>query len=350
MILDPILDLFRGKAVTIPPFDGALKPNTALDEGLVLRAVPSPDTLAVAEGEVVYAGGTEVRRLTKGDIVATFEHDVTALAASPGGRIAVGLADGTVTLVGGEGARLAFSCPVALAFEGEDALLVCNGSDARPATAWAADLMEGNRSGSVWRVDLSSGARQPLARGLGFPYGVAVDRAGGRIIVSESWRHRLVAILPGTGRLVPVLSELPGYPARLSAIVEGGYLLAVFAPRNRLIELVLQEDAYRCDMMREIDPSNWIAPSLSPSRSFLEPLQNGGVRTMGIHKPWSPSRSYGLVAELDADLQPVASHHSRANGARHGITSAIAFEGAILAASKGGDCIVRIARRGGGPS
>ena len=33
----PTLDLFRGKAVTIPPMDGALKPNTALDDAEVVR-------------------------------------------------------------------------------------------------------------------------------------------------------------------------------------------------------------------------------------------------------------------------------------------------------------------------
>ena len=32
MIIDPVLNIFRGKAVTIPPMDGALRPNTALDE------------------------------------------------------------------------------------------------------------------------------------------------------------------------------------------------------------------------------------------------------------------------------------------------------------------------------
>ena len=32
MILDPILDMFRGKAVTIPPLDGAFRPNTRLDD------------------------------------------------------------------------------------------------------------------------------------------------------------------------------------------------------------------------------------------------------------------------------------------------------------------------------
>ena len=42
---------------------------------------------------------------------------------------------------------------------------------------------------------------------------------------------------------------------------------------------------------------------------------------MGIHKPWSPSRSYGLVVKLDAQLRPVASFHSRANGRRHGVTA-----------------------------
>ena len=38
-LLDPILDLFRGKAVTIPPMDGALRPNTALDDAEVVAAL-----------------------------------------------------------------------------------------------------------------------------------------------------------------------------------------------------------------------------------------------------------------------------------------------------------------------
>ena len=59
---------------------------------------------------------------------------------------------------------------------------------------------------------------------------------------------------------------------------------------------------------------------------------------MGIHKPWSPSRSYGLVVRLDAAMQPVTSFHSRANGTRHGVTSAVETDGRVLVASKGGDC------------
>ena len=43
-----------------------------------------------------------------------------------------------------------------------------------------------------------------------------------------------------------------------------------------------------------------------------------------------------------AILQPVTSYHSRANGTRHGITSAIEHDGAIIATSRGGNLILRI--------
>ena len=64
---------------------------------------------------------------------------------------------------------------------------------------------------------------------------------------------------------------------------------------------------------------------------------------MGIHKPWSPTRSYGLVVGLDDKLQPVMSFHSRANGTRHGVTSAIALGDIIIAAAKGGDAVLKLA-------
>jgi hypothetical protein len=95
-------------------------------------------------------------------------------------------------------------------------------------------------------------------------------------------------------------------------------------------------------MMREMERAHWIAPALASGASFLEPLQSGGVKTMGIHKPWSPSRSYGLVVRLDPALQPVASYHSRANGRRHGITSVIEAGGQVLAASQGGNAILAL--------
>ena len=178
-------------------------------------------------------------------------------------------------------------------------------------------------------------------RGLAYPNGVVADTKARRIVFSESWRHRLASVAASGGALSNVLPRLPAYPCRITP-VPSGYLLALFAPLNRLVEFVLQEDQYRADMMRQIESRYWIAPSLAASHSFLEPLQNGGVKSMGVHKPWSPTRSYGLLVTLDHDFRPVASFHSRANGRFHGITSAIEVAGAYIVASKGGNAILSI--------
>ena len=338
-LLDPILDLFRGKAVTIPPMDGALRPNTALDDGEVAAAALAPDNLAVVRGLAIYSSHREIRQLGPNHaVLETCPADVSAIAVAEDGTLAVGLDDGSLKL-GGEMIE-GFNCVTALTFH-NGKLYVTNGSDHSRPGEWVSDLMHRNVAGSLWEVDVSTGQRRKLAGGLGFANGVAVDVASNRLIVSESWRHRLSSVPLTGGGATEVLARLPAYPGRIAPAPDG-FVLALFAPLNRLVEFVLQEPQYRADMMREIDSRYWIAPTLSPPDSFLEPLQNGGVRSMGVHKPWSPTRSYGLVATLDRNLQPVTSFHSRANGRFHGVTSAITFNGAILAASKGGNHIIRL--------
>jgi hypothetical protein len=95
-------------------------------------------------------------------------------------------------------------------------------------------------------------------------------------------------------------------------------------------------------MIAEVDPEFWIAPALSSGRSFKEPLQAGGVIRLGIHKSWAPTRSYGLLARLDAALTPLWSGHSRADGKRHGITSLVEVDGSLLATSKGKGEVIAI--------
>ncbi len=348
MILDPLLDLLRGKAVTIPPMDGALRPNTMLDDADILKSCEEPDNIMSVAEKLVHSSGRDIFAMNSGKPIASFESDITALAVNPSGIIAVGLNAGGIVFQKGKIPPLdGFNCPTTLAFDGAEDLYICNGSDTHSANEWAADLMLKNSGGSLWHVSLASGERRCLAKNLSFPYGLVVDASNGRVIVSEAWRHRLVSIPVQGGMPKPVLAKLAGYPARITRKTSGGFILCLFAPRNRLIEFVLQEDDYRNAMLGEIDSRYWIAPSLSASRSFLEPLQNGGVKTMGIHKPWSPSRSYGLIVELDSNFLPVTSYHSRANGTRHGITSAIEHEGGIIATSRGGNLILRVTPEAG---
>jgi hypothetical protein len=340
MMFDRLLDRIRGKAVTIPPLDGAFRPNAALEVCDVVATAIAPDNLCRIGSCTLYTSENELRRLEDGAVVSHHDAPVAAISASPAGDLAVALDDGRIFIAGRQFVMPdGLCCPTALAFGPDGALFVAQGSRRHRPSDWVVDLLEKNAEGSLWRIDPDSGEAASIAQNLAFPSGLVFD--GDAVVASESWRHRLIQVRPHRAP-EPVLALLPGYPGRLSPAADGGFWLALFAPSNRLIEFVLAEDSYRAAMMSEVPRAQWIAPALSSGESFLEPLQCGAVRTMGIHKPWSPTRSYGLVARLDSHLRPVASYHSRAGGRRHGVTSVVHAGTGALVTAKGGNAILQI--------
>lgn len=344
MIFDPILDIFRGKAVTIPPLDGAFRPNTKLDEAEVFASLSEPDNIAVHRGRLTVSSGNALFQIAAGQdpiVIETFPSPVTAIAVSPAGELAVGLETGKLIVEEKEvGLPNEIGCITALAYADDGTLWLTNGSADHSPSAWSADLMQKGRSGSLWKRETGDRQFSRVAGRLAYPYGLYPTTGG--VFVSESWAHRLLHFDRAGGNRRTVLDHMPGYPARMSRARDGSVWLTLFAPRNRLIEFVLQESHYRIDMMSEVPQQYWIAPALASNRSFLEPLQCGGIKTMGIHKPWSPSRSYGLVVRLDAEMRPIHSFHSRANANRHGICSVLEHEDSLYVASKGGNCILAL--------
>jgi hypothetical protein len=348
-MLRGVIDRFVGRgeaAITVPPMDGALRPNQRLEEARVAMEVRAPDNLTLHHGEVLFSSGRDLRKLETGAVVRSFDRPIACVAASADGRLAVGLTGAEVVIVESDGAVVPLpvaetSCATALAFLG-DSLIVCRGSARCAADQWKRDLMETGigpqGTGSVVLFP-RDGAARLIADQLRWPFGVLP--INDRILVSESWAHRLVLLDPrGSVRPEPVLLDLPGYPARLAPASEGASWLSVFAPRSQLIEFVLREDGYRRRMVSEIDPDYWIAPALANGRSFLEPIQGGALKQMGVLKPWAPSRSYGLVIELNDDFEPMLSLHSRADGSRHGTASVLEHSETLFVASKGGDVVL----------
>jgi len=350
--LRSFVDRFLGRGdatITVPSFDGALRPNQLLEKAETVASFYAPEDLTT-DGKTVYiADGAAVLRLDAGSPteVRSFDRTITALCSLPDGRMAVAL-DGHEVQV--------FATPSApkpdATFSGSSmnainalspgprgTLVATNGSATRPCGQWVHDLMERGHTGRVLALDIASGGVRTVASGLRYAFGVCAF--GEQLLVSESWRHRLVA-LPPKGRQRVVLDNLPVYPSRISTAFSGGFWLTAFAARTQLVEFVLRENAYRRRMMAEIDPQYWIAPKLQSGQSFLEPMQGAHIKTMGIVKPWAPPRSYGLVIRLNAEGAPLYALHSRADGINHGVVAAVETDGALFALAKGPGRLLRM--------
>ena len=341
----------REDALSVPAMDGVFKPNTMLDTALSILDLQGIDDLAAGPQGLYCSSGNQIFAVDPdaglAHSVAAFDGTVTALAASPTGGLAVGV-EGTGIKVkdGGTWRRIPLPadcvpCITAVAFAGNDELYMTIGSRKHPAYEWKRDLMSHGASGAVLRCRLSTGTTDVVADGLAFPNGLAIARDGG-LAVSESWRHRIIAVGGRNASATVLVPDLPAYPARLATAHDSGVWLALFAARRQLTEFVLGEDDYRRDMMATIPPDAWIGPDFAAASDERQPVQAGSVRQMGIMKPWAPSRSYGLVAKLDRAMTPVASLHSRADGRRHGITAVAENDGFLYVASRGSGALLRL--------
>jgi hypothetical protein len=321
--------LGRGDAtITVPSFDGALKPNQKLEEAELLLECAAPEDLATDGANLYLADGPMLLRLERDAAteIRAFDRPISALACMAGGALAVALGGREARVYADPSAskpRAVFASGLnavnALAAAPDGMLIATDGSQTRGVDQWSTDLLDRGRSGRVLLLDPATGSVKTVASGLSYAFGAAARRD---------------AIL--------VLPHLPAYPSRLSLAAAGGYWLTAFVARSLLVEFVLREPAYRRRMMAEIEPEYWIVPRLRSGQSFKEPLQGAHIKTMGVIKPWAPPRSYGLVVRLREDGAPLYSLHSRVDGANHGIVSAIEFNGDLIMIAKGPGRVLKL--------
>jgi hypothetical protein len=336
----------------IPAMDGPFTPNDRLDS---LHPVgdPLPGADDVAEGPdgalYVSAGRDVVRLDGEGyayrSVFATFAADAGALSFHPDGRLLVCVAGSGLAAIDA-GGRLDWlrdvggaplRCLTGVAAAPDGTIFACEGSSQHEPGDWLRDLMAKNCDGRLVRCGPGLTDAEVLLRNLAYPHGLMLGPDGG-LLMTESWTHRVSRAAierNGIGPMRPVIANMPGYPARLAPAPGGGFWLALFAARTHLVEFVLREDDFREEMMRTIDPSLWVGPALAASGDCYEPMQWGGLKALGIEKPWAPPRAYGLLARFDSDGEPLESLHSRVGGRHHGITSARAAAQGLVVIAKG---------------
>jgi sugar lactone lactonase YvrE len=343
-----------GEQNAIPPLDGALSPNDRLDECSPIGD-PLPgldDVVANPQGALFVSAGRCVLKLsglgfTERALVAEFDGDAGGLALHPDGRLLVCVAGRGLAaldpakpeprwLSAVDGQALAGLLSVTAAPDGR--IFAAEGSTAKLPELWRHNLMEKRHDGRLIACGAALDSATTLLSNLHYPYGVAIAPDRGELWFTESWAHRVSRMaLPDNGAAQPsvVLRNLPGYPARLHGDGRGGFYLGLFARRTHLIEFVLKEDDFRKEMIATMPPDYWVAPAYAGGSDCLEPMQIGGVKALGIQKPWAPPRSYGLLVHLDANGEATDSIHSRAGGRFHGITGACATPQGVVIAARG---------------
>lgn len=350
-IINRISTNFKQQA--IPSLDGPLKPNTLLDScPEVGGEIQEPDDVAVDKGGSFYVStGNKVfsfsgEAYSVRKVIAEFDRLVTGLTCLPDGGLGICVSGTGVCFIGGErnGETVttsdgeAINCPLSIATAADGTLYVTDGSRKFGPDKWVNDLMEKGDSGRLIKIDKGEATGQTMLNGLRWPFGVTLERKGLSLILTESWRHSVTRVLLKNNDQIEqekVLNNLPGYPARIVTTANNGYWLSLFGLRTQLVDFVLNEDKFRNEMIRTIDPAFWIAPALKTTDHVLEPLQQAGIKSWGKRKAWAPPRSYGLIVRLNSELKPLESFHSRTDGVRHGITGLAPTEGGVLATSKG---------------
>lgn len=318
--------------------EGTLGPNGRLDEAVGMP-IEAPDALCVnSDGRLLTSSGARVLALGawrgEPEVWATFDAPVTALSASPGGLVAVGLAGGRVEVLRSSGHRVEgwalaggrAASVVDCVFRSEDELLLVDCGYGRDASALTQATWDEESRGQILSLSVS-GASNVVASRQHCPMGVCLDE-NGVVLVSLLERASIVE-LDGTVRQ----AGYPGYAGRLRRI-DAGYALTCLSRRDPLIEFLKTERAFVAEMKRNVEPRHWIAPRSNPEFSHDFPIELGATRLFGEVKPWAPSFSYGLLIELDERLMPVSSAQSRANGRRHAISDVAAWNGDRIAVSK----------------
>ena len=177
--------LGRGEAtITVPSFDGALKPNQTLESATILLECEAPEDLATDGDSLLIADGARLLRLAGSSptTVRTFERPISALATLPSGGLAVALSGTEVHVYDNIAAKTPASVFTgelhavnSLAPASDGTLIATDGSSARGVGDWARDLMELGQTGRVFLLDPRTHTTRRLAGGFGYAFGAVAS-------------------------------------------------------------------------------------------------------------------------------------------------------------------------------
>lgn len=133
-----------------------------------------------------------------------------------------------------------------------------------PAMKARDDIMEHGGHGRLLRHDPATGITEVLLDGLQFANGVAVSRDESFVLVNETGSYRIIRYwLAGSrqGSHDVFFDNLPGFPDGISANGRGTFWVALFSPRNAMLDALsdnplMRKVAYRLPELLQPQPKH----------------------------------------------------------------------------------------------
>ena len=131
------------------------------------------------------------------------------------------------------------------------------------------DFFEHAGTGRLLRHDPATGITETLVDGLHFANGVAVGPNGDYVLVTETGRYQVTRYWlngPQSGTTDVFIDNLPGFPDNISYDDDGRFWLALYAPRDPVLDLTLPQPWLRKVLFRL---PQWMHPEPKPYAAIV---------------------------------------------------------------------------------
>jgi sugar lactone lactonase YvrE len=272
----------------IPPLDGPLAPNKALESAQLLAAgqVAGPEDVEVDQKDNIYTGtldGRIVRVDPAGQVttIASTGGRPAGIATAPNGDLIVADAakgmlavspQGRITVLPTDvdGKPVHFADDVDVGRDGK--VYFSDASDKFGMDTYLFDMLEGRPHGRLLRYDPATKTTAVLLSDLYFANGVALSQYEDFVLVNETYRYRIKRYwLKGekAGKSDVFIDDLPGFPDNITSNRRGTFWLALVTVRN--------------------PQGDWLSP-----RPFVKSLLAKLPSSL-----WPKPQPYGFVVQLD---------------------------------------------------
>jgi len=115
------------------------------------------------------------------------------------------------------------------------------------------DVIEHGAHGRLLEWDPVTRRARVILAGVNFANGVALDADERSVLLSETGAYRILRVVvtgPDRGTATPLLEALPGFPDNISRGRDGRFWVALFAPRNALLDRLAGHPALRRVLVR----------------------------------------------------------------------------------------------------